>query len=184
MVVLDKRSLIVVAGKMGVGKTTLIQAAFPDAAHVDVYPFVHAHGRGHAIPEDKTILGYRDMYHYVAGLTAPSVTVELGTNHPELNARNVRELAARYMLQVFFCTASEATCRARLAIRGRPYDSDDARAIDVRMRKNFPHEYQIAFEKQGIAYTLLDMEKPIEENVERTLEKVRYRLFVNREHTF
>lgn len=165
MVVLDRRSLIVFAGKMGVGKTTLIRAAFPDAVHVDVYPFVHAYGQGHAIPEDKTILGYRDMYHYVAGLTVPVVTVELGTNHPELNARNIRELSTHYVLQVFFCMASEATCRARLAIRGRPYDSDDARAIDVRMRKDFPRIYEEAFKKVGVAYILLDMEKSLEENV-------------------
>ncbi len=156
------RKLVVFAGRIGAGKTTLINAAFPDEVKVDVFPFINAYKVNGKIPEEKTLQGYQDMYNHLGTLTAPTVILELGTNHPEFNAEQLAVLKKRFTVQAIFCIASIETCWERIKARGGWYDPE---GIERRFKKDFPAIYAKPFEKLGIPYTTLDMERPLEEIV-------------------
>lgn len=152
--------LFVFFGKPGVGKTTLIQAALPTYRRVDVRPFVRAYGVSGVMPEEKTLIGYQDMYRYLGGLNEQVVVLELGTNHPEFNVQQLVQLQPKRDIHLFLCTASVETCRQRM--RGRIF-RDDAEAMERRLQRDFPNAYLQLLRQTSLHYHLIDLEQPLEQ---------------------
>lgn len=140
----------------------MIHELFPDHAIIDVRPFVLTYMVDGKMPEDKTILGYQDMYRALEKLTDDIVILELGTNHERLNVEQLAALATSVDVRVFICTASVETLRKRVA--ERPI-YDDMEAMERRFACDFPNSHLPLFEQAGIEPYFLDMEQPMTDNV-------------------
>ncbi|MBI5037283.1 MAG: 50S ribosome-binding GTPase [Candidatus Kerfeldbacteria bacterium] len=156
------KQLLVFMGKPGVGKTTLINELFPGHTIIDARPFVLKYMVDGEIPEDKTILGYRDMYAALGKLTDPIIILELGTNHEQLNVKQLAAFAQQADVRVFICTASVETLRKRVIERSI---HDDMEAMERRFARDFPNSHLALFEQVGIEPYFLDMEQPMTDNV-------------------
>jgi hypothetical protein len=127
-------------------------------------PFVHAYIVDGIIPEEKTILGYRDMYQQIATQLReehPLLIVELGTNHAELNVQELKQLGLTASLHIFLCVASTDTCRTRALERNQTFV---AGALERRLQRNFPESHIPLLKEASLDYTMLDMEQPLERN--------------------
>jgi dephospho-CoA kinase len=153
--------LLVFTGKPGVGKTTLISAAFPDKKVIDVRPFVIAYRVNNIVPEEKTIDGYKDMYKHLADLNDPLLILELGTNHPELNISELKKLSNTRDIHLFLCNADTNTCRERMIQRNR---GDNMEAMERRLKKDFPNSHLSLLENSQLRHTILNMEQELDEN--------------------
>ena len=159
-------SLIVFIGKPGVGKSTIIQRVFPKTTCVDVMPFVKKYEIDGIVPEEKTILGYQEMYQSLSSQFEREdqfLILELGTNHPELNIQELVKISEKASLCVFLCIASIDVCRTRSRERGRAFDMD---ALERRLQRSFPESHLALLKDSSINYRRLDMELPLEDNVE------------------
>lgn len=159
---MQKKKLVVFFGKPGVGKSTLIEETFPENKVVDVKPFVLAYKENDALPEEKTIDGYKDMYKALTGTEDDLIVLELGTNHEAYNIEQLQIMASECQLFIFLCTASVETLRQRIQSRDEKIDFE---ALERRLQRDFPGEYIKLLEEAGLLYVLLDMEQPWTDNL-------------------
>ncbi|MFA5106934.1 MAG: hypothetical protein WC497_01245 [Patescibacteria group bacterium] len=152
------KKLLVFIGKPGAGKTTLINQAFPDKKIIDVLPFVMSFKVAGKVPEEKTIIGYRNMYRHLQKLDDDFVILELGTNHADFNVAELKKISQLFPVQIYLCVASNQTLRERIQSRNR---GDDMEAMERRLQRVFPDDHITLLERAGLSYTVLDMEKPL-----------------------
>lgn len=156
-----KRKLIVLVGKPGAGKTTLIETAFPGEKFVDVLPYIERFRLPDgSVPEDKTITAYEKMYQDMARIDNDLVILELGTNHPEFNIKKLEKLKQTYEIIVYLCLASVETCWTRARERGMRHTTE---SFELRMKRNFPATHQKLLDDVSLNYKLIDMERPLSE---------------------
>ncbi len=167
---MDKKKLLVFIGKIGAGKSTLIKEAFADVEVIDVQPFVRAYWEGDTVPEEKTLLAYKDMYKRLRSMNDNTIVVELGTNHASFNIQELKIFNADCALHLFLCIASVETLRQRLMERN---DDMPEEARERRLKIDFPSTHLTLIEDAGLPYTILDMEQPWTDNVILARQRVR-----------
>ena len=156
-----KRKLVVFVGKPGSGKSTLIQRVFPDKKAVDVFPFVIALHNGDQVTDEAAVRGYQEMYKHVAELSDDVVILELGTNHPELNVRELVALSRDTEVSIFLLDADKDVCRERVHARSLELWSDDG--LERRLARDFPNTHLKLLEDSGLTYYVIDANKSIEQ---------------------
>lgn len=164
MVNAKKSRLIVFIGKPGAGKSTLIKACFPTIKHTDILPFVMKYKKDNLLQENKTLLAYCEMFqNLIAELTHKhDMILEIGTNHAEFNIKNLKKIAKDFNVIIFLCLASIENCRKRVMKRGGWLGEE---ALEIRLARNFPESHIMLFEKAGLPYFELDMDRPIKANI-------------------
>lgn len=156
----QKLKLIVFIGKPGAGKSTLIKSLFSECEIVDVLPYVMKHKKGSKIPESQTIHAYREMYEHIGDQKSKGdLVLELGTNHPELNAEELGKLKEKFNLKIFLCDAPKHVCRERAISRGRKFDK---KALELRLERDFPNSHALLFKENGMKFDVLDMTQSLD----------------------
>jgi hypothetical protein len=157
--------LIIFAGKPGIGKTAIIDRIKDGYRVIDIWPFMipYSDPQTGVPPEEKNIFGYQDMYKHIAGLEGEEVILEIGTNYPEVNVREMVQLAKRYDVQVLLCDAPVEVIRARGQGRGYRYNA----SFELRLKRDFPNAYISEFQKTSLAYAIVNMEGSFEETLVR-----------------
>jgi predicted kinase len=164
-----KKILYVFIGRPGSGKTTLLRQLEKEygCPRIDIFKFVSEYGLKEAFTKE----AYLEMYKYLENELEKnnSLILELGTNHPELNIRKLKELKEEknLSLNVFLCMLSIEECKKRCTMRQRQIEPI---ALDRRLKRIFPQLHKNFLETNGIEFIELPMEKPVEENV-KFLEK-------------
>ncbi|MDD2656129.1 MAG: AAA family ATPase [Patescibacteria group bacterium] len=164
---IDDNNLFVFVGKPGVGKSTLIKNIFPNDFVVDVLPFVLAYGNGNssAVPEEKTILGYQDMYEKMRETYLKDkgqIILELGTSHTGYNLQELNKINDDYRVTIFLCVAPNEVCKERALKRSRDMD---VVKLEARLERDFPDSYLNILENLKIDYYLIDTALNLEENI-------------------
>lgn len=157
-----KSKIFVFIGKPGCGKTTLISHVFSKGEIIDVLPFVKAFEKNGIVPERKTRLAYHKMYDSIKQIKKFPLIIEIGTNHAELNIKELAKLRNNYKLEIFLCDAKIDVCRERAIKRGRNFDK---LALERRLRRNFPKTHIDILKKENITYHMVDMEREIDKNI-------------------
>jgi guanylate kinase len=156
----SKNRLLVLAGKPGVGKSSIIQRISDGWTTIDVWHFlVPLIESGEVPPEEKNIIAYQLLYEYLTALNLPRVILELGTNYPELNVSALAELQDRYEIDVLLCHASIDTCRKRL--QGRGYRTQ-GEGIERRLQRDFPNTFLTHICQTPLRHHLIDTSRTIE----------------------
>ena len=166
---MSKPKLIVFIGKPGSGKTTLIKKVYPGCHIVDVLPFVLAYEIDGALPEDRNLDGYKDMYKHLMELDKEKIILELGTNHPEYNVEQLKSLQEKYQVIILLCEASIETCRQRINSREREMDPE---TVERRLQRDFPNLYLQLLKGTSLPYVVVDMEKSLDDNVNFVSSKI------------
>jgi predicted kinase len=167
----QKLKLIVFIGKPGAGKSTLINSFFPGHEVIDVLPYIMRHKKKGKVPEAQTIHAYREMYLHIGDQKSKGdLVLELGTNHPELNAEELERLKGKFNLKIFLCDAPKHVCRSRAIKRGRKFDK---KALELRLERDFPNSHAKILKENEIKFDILDMTRPLEENI-KEVEKIIY----------
>lgn len=160
---MKKNDLIVFIGKPGAGKSTLIKSVFSDQKIVDVLPYAMKHKKGSKIPETQTIHAYQEMYEHIGNRKSETdIILELGTNHPELNVKELGKLKGKFNLKIFLCDAPKHVCRERAVKRGRKFDR---KALELRLARDFPNSHVKLLKKASINLEILDMKKLLDINM-------------------
>lgn len=142
-------------GKPGVGKTTLIKKMFGNKEFFDVMAFVKKYEIEGIVPEEKTLDGYRDMYKDIAKKNLNPFILELGTNYPELNIKELKRLSTIYDIKIFLLDASKETCRKRTLLRKRHFDKI---ALERRLNRDFPKTYLDLLQNENLDCVVINME--------------------------
>lgn len=167
---MNNKKLLVFIGKIGAGKTTLINETFENIPIVDVKPFVRAYWEKDTVPEDKTLQAYKDMYQRVESMNYETIVLELGTNHASFNIKQLNAIRATYIVHLFLCIASVETLRERLKERSDDIPED---ARERRLNIDFPNTHIPLIEAVGLSYTILDMEQPWTDNLILVHQRIR-----------
>lgn len=165
-----KNKLVVFIGKPGVGKTTLIKKIILNYKFIDVFPFIRSFEVNGVVPEEKTLTAYEKMYQYIDRTKNENIVLEIGTNHPELNVTNLEKLQKQYNVYLFLCQASNEICRQRANQRGIEFNID---ALNRRLARDFPKSHLDFIKKTNLSYTILNMEEPIEKNINIINQQIR-----------
>jgi broad-specificity NMP kinase len=156
----SKNRLLVLAGKPGVGKSSIIKKIGAGWTVIDVWHFlVPLIESGEVPPEEKNIIAYTSLYEYLTALDTPRVILELGTNYPELNASSLVELSTRYEIDILLCHTSIDICRERL--QGRGYRTQ-GEGIERRLQRDFPNTFLEHLRDTGLRHHLIDTSRAIE----------------------
>ena len=163
----QKRKLLVFAGKPGVGKSTIIKRLFPELHVVDVEPFVMEFQVNGFINEDKTLLGYQNMYAHITQIDQPIVVLEIGTNHPDFNVQSLHALTKTHDVRLFLCEASRETCTARANERGLLHSKE---GFERRMARDFPNTFLNCLRDVPVPHVVINFEGPLEETAQKVKE--------------
>lgn len=158
----NKNKLFIFAGKPGVGKTTIIKKIFSKNIHVDILSFIDNFKVNDKVPEEKTIIAYKNMYKHLTELEEPKVVLEIGTNHPELNISEIKKLKDKYEIQIFLCDAFKKKCFERTIERNREIDKE---ALKIRLERDFPNTFAKLLRKTSLSYNIVDMNKSLKDTV-------------------
>lgn len=157
--------LIVFIGKPGVGKTTLIESVFSDSAKIDVMHFVKKYEQNGIVSEEKTILGYQEMYKHLEQLKSnQDIVLELGTNHAGLNIKKLLSLSQSFSILIFLCVAPIDVCRDRAINRDRYFQQD---ALEKRLLRNFPESHKELLNHRELQSIELNTSQNIPSNISK-----------------
>lgn len=165
--------VIVLIGYPAAGKTTLANAFIekhPEFKMHDVYQYIKKYKRpnGSLISEEYTITAYTDMYKDLVALDG-NIILELGTNHHEFNAKNLRKLKEGKELFVFLCLLSKEECLKREEQRDRVIEK---KAMLKKFERNFPESHEKDFEAAGLNYHYLQMGQSLGEQIKSVEEAI------------
>lgn len=138
--VAQKPNLIVIIGRPGSGKSTLIKRWQPKRHGYrlhDVYPHMRRVawiGQGR-MDQTKTLEGYKALYVALAQERSQSI-LELSINHPAFNLAQLARFSHRFTIKLFFLLRNTKQCFAyKKKQRGTTFDS---KQLKTRMRWPFP----------------------------------------------
>ncbi|MFA6525696.1 MAG: AAA family ATPase [Patescibacteria group bacterium] len=160
------KKIIVLIGYPGAGKTTFARAfvaKHPNYKPHDVYEYIKKYKRpdGTLISEEYTIIAYTEMYQDLKKREG-DIILELGTNHHDFNAEQLKLIMSGADLNIFLCLLSKDECLAREEKRERVIDKE---ALLKKFERNFPEVHEAALEKIGLGYHYLQMGQPVEDQV-------------------
>ena len=98
-----------------------------------------------------------------------NIILELGTNHHEFNAKNLRKLKEGKELFVFLCLLSKEECLKREEQRDRVIEK---KAMLKKFERNFPESHEKDFEAAGLNYHYLQMGQSLGEQIKSVEEAI------------
>lgn len=153
-----KPVVLVFTGRPGAGKTVLSVAwrkRHPEYAAFDVGSFIRRFAglQTGAVDEKKTIIGYRRFYQFLRRHIRRNTIIEIGTNHPDVNLKELGRLRRYSHLWLIFLLRSTAAClRNKQRQRGAPFSPSQLRR---RMKRTFPSIHRRFARRNGVpTYTL------------------------------
>lgn len=162
-----KKTLIVLCGLIGCGKTTLIYKIIesnPNFISADVYSYISKYKdlNGHVDPI-YSLKAYNELYEDVS-LLNEDLILELGTNRPELNLNNINNLKNKYNIVLVFCLLEKEICIQRVLDRA---DNNKKRIIsredlEEKMKRVFPDVHTKLANELNLKYILMDMGQPLD----------------------
>ncbi|MFA6392041.1 MAG: hypothetical protein WCW66_04830 [Patescibacteria group bacterium] len=161
------KKIIVLIGYPGAGKTTFANAfmkKYPNFKLHDVYEYIKKYKdeSGKLRDESLAIKAYEEMYADLGKLNQ-DVILELGTNHHDFNAEQLKKIDNTVDLNIFLCLLSKEECLLREEKRDRVIDKE---ALMKKFERNFPEVHEVALEKIGLDYHYLQMGQPVEEQIQ------------------
>lgn len=154
--------LVVFIGYPGAGKTTLanyILERHEDYVMHDVLSYIEEYKdeNGFLVNESDAILAYQDMYKDLIAKNA-NVILELGTNYPEFNVSQLKDLSLSRNVSVFLCVLDKDTCVKRVTERDRVFGEKQLRR---RMARIFPEEHINFLRKYKLDFQSLKMKRDL-----------------------
>ncbi|MBU0598098.1 hypothetical protein KKF61_03830 [Patescibacteria group bacterium] len=159
---MNKKSLVVLIGKPGVGKTTLARTAFPSWHFIDVKPFIEQYMINGRWPEKLTLEGYREMYDAIEQINSDLV-LEIGTNHAEFNIVQLQRLKNNFNCLVVICLLDAKKNKQRYLDR---MNRGEERAYDIaaferRLELDFPLSHTPLLHRALLPYIKINMESDV-----------------------
>lgn len=150
--------LFVLIGYPAVGKTTLAEKfidKYPQFMLHDVYEYIqpYLNDEGALIDEDLAIEAYQKMYKALEVINQDCI-LELGTNYPEFNIKQIKSLSDKYHIKVFLCLLSKEEALNRASSRDKVIDE---KSLIKRYNRIFPDEHKKYLDSLGLNYVELDM---------------------------
>lgn len=153
--------LFVFFGKPGAGKSTIIHAALSNVPAYDVASIILT-GHSHPIQPEVPWNAYQQIYLDILAQPLRDRVMEMGTSYPEFNCAQLKKLTEYFSVRVWLCAAGIPTLQLRRKQKTIPFTEE---AFEDRLHRDFPGPFQALVEQEGIAYTLLDTEQPLEQSV-------------------
>lgn len=166
-------TIILFFGRPAVGKTTIIDYAFPEHYKVDVFLYVASHLKHGWITKNNLLGSYRKIYANLDSFKCHhpiTIIAEFGTSCPELNVIKINELIRKKKkILIFVCEAPGKTCLERIKSRS---GMNNAQLRQKILRRDSVQNLTKQFDQANIPYHLLDMTKNLETNKKIILEKL------------
>ncbi len=174
---MNKNKLLVLVGRPGCGKSTLIEKFLSKNQKFkffDVYNFLKQYKPKDTtvVPEKFTLKAYQDMYKEIFK-EDQSIILELGTNHHQFNFDNLKELAKKFKINLVFCELDIEECANRHQQRITADGSRDMGqpAFERRLKRVFPDNHKKLADQFKFPYQHLDMCLPFEDRI-KFLERI------------
>lgn len=108
-------------------------------------------------PEEKTLIGYQEMYDDI-NKEKCDIVLEIGTNHAEFNAKELNKLQKKYKVIIIVCKVDDKISLERYIQRKRINSKEiyDLESLQKRLDRKFPDSHLHLLKEYNIPFIIID----------------------------